>query len=125
MNTVEPFAYKATIVRVIDADTLELNIDLGFRVHTIIEGRVNGVDAPEMSTEAGIRARQAVVELLGLTQSITVASWRDRRSFARWVVDVWVDDLLLATWLTQHGMVKSIPRFETLHPEALGMNYYE
>lgn len=108
------FQYEAKVVRVIDADTLELDVDLGFHVHVVIEGRINGVDAPEMSTEAGIRARQAVVDLVGLAKTVTVASVRDRRSFARWVVDVEVDDLMLASWLISHSFVKQIPRFEDL-----------
>jgi len=108
------FQYEAKVVRVIDADTLELDIDLGFRVHTVIEGRINGIDAPEMSTPEGVAARQAVIDLLRLTKTVTVASVRDRRTFARWVVDVEVDDLMLATWLIAHGFVKTIPRIEDL-----------
>ena len=119
------YVYRATVVRVIDADTLVLNIDLGFRVHTEIEGRINGIDAPEMSTPEGIAAREAVVNLLTLAKTVTVSSYRDKRSFARWVVDVWVDDLLLAGWLSEHHFVKAIPRFEHIQNDVHGRWYAE
>ena len=107
------YVYRATVVRVIDADTLVLNIDLGFRVHT------------EISTPEGIAAREAVVNLLTLAKTVTVSSYRDKRSFARWVVDVWVDDLLLAGWLSEHHFVKAIPRFEHIQNDVHGRWYAE
>lgn len=106
------FVYKALVVDVIDADTLRLNVDLGFRVSTIIEGRLNGVDAPELSTPEGKAARQAVVDLTHIMKQATVASFRNQRSFARWVVDVWLDDLSLADYLRTHNLIKTIPRIE-------------
>lgn len=110
--TLPNFVYKASIVDVIDADTLRLNVDLGFRVSTIIEGRLNGVDAPELSTPEGKAARQAVLDLSHISPHATMASFRNQRSFARWVVDVWLDDLLLADYLRDHQLVKIIPRID-------------
>lgn len=113
MTTIpEPnFSYTGRVVRVIDADTLVLNLDLGFRVHVDIEGRINGVDAPELSTQEGQFARAQVVTLCNMAQFVTVTSFKDHRSFARWVVDVKLngtDDL--AQYLVDHGFVKQIER---------------
>lgn len=107
------FEYTGSVVRVIDADTLVLNLDLGFRVHVEIEGRINGVDAPELSTPEGQHARAEIVTLVNLAKFVTVKSFKDHRTFARWVVDVklnGVDDL--ASYLIDKGFVKSIARLE-------------
>jgi micrococcal nuclease len=82
--------YRAEVLRVVDADTLELRVDLGFRVAVVIDGRVRGVDAPELSTAAGKEALFWAGDVL--PYEVLVKSYRDRMSFARWIVDVWLPD---------------------------------
>jgi micrococcal nuclease len=45
--------YQAKIVEVVDGDTFDLMIDLGFNTFTHQRMRPYGVDAPEMRTQAG------------------------------------------------------------------------
>lgn len=52
-NVKELFTYKAYLERVIDGDTLLVNIDLGFSVSTEQRLRLRGLDAPELSTKKG------------------------------------------------------------------------
>jgi micrococcal nuclease len=47
------YEYKATVIRVIDGDTVDVDIDLGFSIHTHQRVRVNGIDAPERYTPEG------------------------------------------------------------------------
>jgi micrococcal nuclease len=42
------FQYDGTIIRVIDGDTIEVNIDLGFHIHHEIVLRLARIDAPEV-----------------------------------------------------------------------------
>lgn len=42
------YAYYATLEKVVDGDTLELNIDLGFKVFVKVRVRLLGVDTPEI-----------------------------------------------------------------------------
>lgn len=42
------YTYNATLEKVVDGDTLELNIDLGFKISTKIRVRLSGVDTPEI-----------------------------------------------------------------------------
>ena len=103
MPAVEPaYRYRATVNRVVDADTLLLDIDLGFRVNVAIPIRVRGVNAPELRTEEGERAREWAVQFLHLGK-IVVETYRDRRSFERWVADVYVDGEPLADALIEAG----------------------
>src|SRR4051812_4762555 len=87
------YRYRAVCTRVIDADTLVLRVDLGFRCAVEFEGRLRGVNAPELSTDEGKLAREFVVAVLGdpsVRDPLVVESYRDKRTFARWVVDVWL-----------------------------------
>lgn len=43
----KPFQYRARPQRVIDGDTVDLTIDLGFRIHHNIRVRLAGINAPE------------------------------------------------------------------------------
>jgi micrococcal nuclease len=45
--------YQAKIVEVVDGDTFDLMIDLGFNTFTHQRMRLYGIDAPEMRTQAG------------------------------------------------------------------------
>jgi endonuclease YncB( thermonuclease family) len=86
--------YRATLRRLIDADTLVLTVDLGFRVSAAITVRVADIDAPERYSEEGKRASKFVLELLkpadGELRELLVQSYHDQMTFARWVVDLWV-----------------------------------
>ena len=47
------FQYQAKLVEVIDGDTVDLLVDLGFGIHVKERFRLYGLDAPEMPSEAG------------------------------------------------------------------------
>ena len=67
------YQYKAQVKSVIDADTIDVLIDLGFGVHTMQRLRLYGIDAPEMKTEAGKIAKEYVKSvLLGADASMFV-----------------------------------------------------
>lgn len=108
---VEPaYRYRAKLVRAIDADTLVLNIDLGFRVFVELELRVHAVDAPEQSTPEGKEATAWASSVLrhpdGSSRLLIVESFKDQRSFARWVGTVYVDGDDYAGLLRAAGHVK-------------------
>lgn len=84
------YQYAGRVIRVKDADTYEILIDLGFRVSLTVPVRLHGFNAPEIGTPEGDAV--AVVARAALEgQSVIVQSYRDRRSFERWVADVWLD----------------------------------
>jgi endonuclease YncB( thermonuclease family) len=67
------YQYKAQVKSVIDADTIDVLIDLGFGVHTMQRLRLYGIDAPEMRSEAGKIAKEYVKSvLLGADASMFV-----------------------------------------------------
>lgn len=62
----ERFWYGATVLKVVDGDTLDLMVDLGFSVHHKIRVRLYGLNTPESRTkdlkekELGLRAKSFV-----------------------------------------------------------------
>ena len=59
------FTYAAKLIEVIDGDTVDLLIDLGFGVHVKERCRLYGIDAPEMPTAQGQAARAYLESLIG------------------------------------------------------------
>ncbi len=58
MDEVNLYTYRARVIRVIDGDTIEADLDLGFGVllgkrHL----RLSGLDCPEIKTAAGVAAQ--------------------------------------------------------------------
>lgn len=104
------YQYRGLTARVIDGDTYELDIDLGFRVSFTINGRLHGVDCPELSTEAGKQAKAWVESILrpdGKPIQLVVVSYKDRQTFARWVVDIYLpDDVRLTDKIIEAGQGK-------------------
>jgi hypothetical protein len=58
------YVYAATCVKVIDGDTYDLLVDLGFRAFEKVRVRLRGYNAPEMSTQEGRLARLAALDIL-------------------------------------------------------------
>ena len=58
------YTYRGEVKAVVDADTVDVLIDLGFGVHTMQRLRLYGIDAPEMRTEAGKIAKEYVKSVL-------------------------------------------------------------
>lgn len=96
----------AVVKRVVDGDTVVLDIDLGFRtwltdqhfrlVSVGPDGGPVRFDAPEVSgakaSEAGRAARAALAELLPPESNVTVQTFKgdDRDKYGRWLAAIWL-----------------------------------
>jgi micrococcal nuclease len=56
------YIYQATLERVVDGDTVDVVIDMGFSTFRKERIRLYGIDAPEINTEAGKLAKGFVEE---------------------------------------------------------------
>ena len=76
------WAYRAELVRVIDGDTVEVKIDLGFHVFTVQKLRLMGINAPEVrgaSRPAGLEASHHLSVLIDQLAPISVMTKRDKQ----------------------------------------------
>lgn len=70
-TTIKMYTYKAKLMRVVDGDTVDAEIDLGFGVFMKQRIRLYGIDTPESRTrdleekERGLAAKARLSELLG------------------------------------------------------------
>jgi micrococcal nuclease len=67
--------YRAVDVGVIDGDTIDVDVDLGFYVTTRARLRFAGIDCPELNTAAGKAARDATAGWLHDTRMIIISQW--------------------------------------------------
>jgi endonuclease YncB( thermonuclease family) len=108
MPMIPAHRYAARILRIVDADTYEMDIDLGFHAHVFVPIRLRGIDTPERNTDQGVSAALYVTALLK-DRELVVETYKDRQSFARWIGDVYLGDVLVADILRGQGYVKRGP----------------
>jgi len=68
------YTYKAKLNRVVDGDTVNLTIDLGFRLTYTANCRLAGINAPEMSTEEGKASKMMLDLITPKKQDLTIHS---------------------------------------------------
>lgn len=91
------YEYKAIILNVVDGDTFDLDIDLGFDVHVYERVRLLDIDCPEKNARKGEEEKRAGLyvtawakkELLG--REVRIKSWKGTDSFGRYLVDLFVE----------------------------------
>jgi micrococcal nuclease len=95
------YHYKATVVRVIDGDTIVCDIDLGFDTWIRNEHvRLLGINTPEVRTrdliekEAGLEAKMYVEKFLKLHDNKVVleTAYDSGGKYGRTLAKVWVSD---------------------------------
>ena len=102
------YQYKAKLIRVIDGDTVDLNVDLGFKVFMEIRFRLKGIDTPEIrgsEKEAGLVAKKFIVEVLtagDINKDITVTSEKTGK-FGRWLGTIFVGDINVNELMINQG----------------------
>lgn len=86
------YTYGAAVLKVIDADTLLLQIDVGFKTAMEHKVRLRGISAPEAKSKAGEKAAAFVRERLmtpeGAGGFVVIRSYKAGK-FGRFIVDLW------------------------------------
>ncbi|MGI8404599.1 MAG: thermonuclease family protein [Thermomicrobiales bacterium] len=81
------FHYKATVTRIIDGDTCEVEISLGCRVYTVRRIRLLGYNAPELFSGddrgSGADAKAALEAIIPIGSTVYIATQLDHTSFER------------------------------------------
>jgi len=103
------FTYHAEIKKVIDADTFKVRIDLGlggsFSRQKI---RLKGIDAPEVNTKEGKKAKAYVEKVLRGLPLVTILTSKSDK-YDRYLADVWYgpDEKYLNQELLDSGLAKA------------------
>jgi len=106
------YQYKAQVTRIIDGDTLDVNIELGFEISYKMRIRMYGIDAPESRTRnkaekvKGLETKEwlrAKVE----DKDIVIKTSKDRKGkFGRYLCILIVDGVDLNKQMVKLGLAK-------------------
>tara|TARA_Y100000310_G_scaffold119376_1_gene118111 strand:+ start:2964 stop:3434 length:471 start_codon:yes stop_codon:yes gene_type:complete len=98
--------FPAKLVRVVDGDTYDLELDLGFNLQAIKRFRLRGVNCPEprgVEEEAGILCSDYVEFMFSEMDDIVVRTYKSD-SFGRWLCDIEIkNNELLSEYLCEYG----------------------
>jgi micrococcal nuclease len=116
------YEYKAKVLRVIDGDTLEMLIDLGFHTHRVENVRILDYDAPEVKLysgvtqeekELGLQAKAYAAEFFAQYPNVTINTQYDKTGkYGRFLGRITVcneknECIDYATMMINEGYVKS------------------
>ena len=93
------FFYEAEVLKVIDGDTIDLRVDLGFDVHHIIRIRLYGVNTPESKTSddaekvRGLAAKDFTSEWTKASTKVFIQTIKDKtEKYGRILARVYSDE---------------------------------
>lgn len=92
----ELYHYKSKVVNIVDGDTIDVDLDLGFSTHYIERFRLYGIDAWEKSGDErikGLLAKTRVVELIPPGTEIITKTIKDAKGkYGRYLGDIYMLD---------------------------------
>lgn len=111
------YEYEAVLERVVDGDTLDLIIDVGFKITTNQRIRLAYVDTPETfrvnraseEYKNGLEARQYVEKRLADNQNrMRIKTYKNLGKYGRYLGEIWLpdSDISLNDELLQKGLAE-------------------
>jgi len=107
------YTYKAKLEKVVDGDTIDVNIDLGFDVSIKKRVRFAGINAPESRTRdleekaRGLAAKDRVKAIFAENPSFTLES-KELGKYGRVLGELYVDKLDGTDQITQINVNKQL-----------------
>ena len=104
------YEYKAELVRILDGDTVDAKIDLGFDVWVKKRIRFLGIDAPETRTrdleekQAGLKAKSRVEALFDASNGMFVLRSHGVGKYGRVLGEIFIDKVNLNNLLIEEGL---------------------
>lgn len=88
------YEYQATVNRVIDGDTIEVSVDLGFSLVWTTPVRLYGINAPETNSKSPMERAAAMVAKTYLIANIEgkevrVKTVKPKDKYGRYLAEVW------------------------------------
>ena len=103
------YIYKAKCLRVVDGDTLDAQVDLGFDIHKVIRVRLVGINTPESCTrdleekERGLAAKAFVKDILKKHKNYFILQSQGVGKYGRCLGEIFLGDTKLNDLLINEG----------------------
>ena len=91
------YNYKAELLKVVDGDTVDMNVDMGFNVRIKQRMRLYGIDTAELrdkdedKRKKALKAKDYVCELLKLNQSYEIETYKEDK-YGRLLVKIYLNE---------------------------------
>jgi len=92
------FEYKCEVIKVVDGDTVDVNIDVGFSIFHKARVRMYGMDTPESRTRdldekaRGLISKQFIVDKVANAKEIIIKTQKDGKGkFGRVLGKIFID----------------------------------
>jgi micrococcal nuclease len=75
------YLYRGTVLRVVDGDTVDIELDLGFSLSFKQRFRLYAINAPELrgaEREAGIKSKEALQEMIE-GKKVLIRTYKDKQ----------------------------------------------
>ena len=94
--------YRAKVIKIVDGDTVDFDVDLGFRISIRIRTRLLGVDTPERGHEDWAKATSVLTNLLNEQKDeedyVRIQTTKTGK-YGRWLVNIdGVNESLAKVW---------------------------
>ena len=95
------YSYKGTVKKVVDGDTMDVVIDLGFKITTNQRIRLKGINTPETYSvkknseeyKEGMKAKKYVEKRIKENKNeVYIETDKDPGKFGRYIGNIWLDD---------------------------------
>lgn len=102
------YIYDAVVTKVVDGDTIDATVDLGFTVSVNVRFRLNDVNTMEMKDTDPIKresaqlAKQFMIDKL-LNKIIVISSYKTDK-YGRWLADIYLNDEKINDTLIKEGL---------------------
>ncbi len=91
------YEYSAEVTKIVDGDSVWLEVDVGFRMTYRYNFRLARINTPELRAsdpEVKVKAYEAkdrLAEILPLGSTVKIQTAKSGK-YGRWLVEIWVDD---------------------------------
>ncbi|HEC72053.1 MAG: thermonuclease family protein [Candidatus Thorarchaeota archaeon] len=109
------YFYKATVRRVVDGDTVDLDVDLGMKCHVHERIRFNNFDAPETygvkkdseEYQRGLAAKIELQTLLPVGREVFVKTFKDKTGkYGRYIAQIFTGGINVGEFMVSSGHEK-------------------
>ena len=106
------YEYKAKLIKIIDGDTIDAEIDLGFKVSVRKRIRFLGINAPETRTrdleekQAGLEAKSRLEALFDASKGVFTLKSHGVGKFGRVLGEIFIDEVNINNLLIEEGLAR-------------------
>ena len=104
------YEYKAKLIKIIDGDTIDAEIDLGFKISIRKRIRFLGINAPETRTrdldekQAGLKAKSRLETLFDASEGVFTLKSHGVGKFGRVLGEIFIENTNINELLLNEGL---------------------